>query len=237
MKLFEKSRFSSGHLLGRKAGLLAEAVILIVVLLISAHSCRLHHFPFETEGCNIRTYIDVGFDNYLSQQNRTKKILRMAVVPFDVPETFAPVGRENINYGIELAKRFQQQLLGKTPGLIVELFDRERWPGKREDFLKGNYQAIELARNAAYDLVAVGYMEEITNSSDLVILTKIIDVTNSVTLWDARTVVYTTQRTLRSNLSRVGAVEDQPDLFAFPERTQKFAQCTVERLLSTEIEE
>jgi len=161
-------------------------------------------------------------------------MVRAAVIPFDVPETFAPLGNDSANYGRELARKVQGEL-NRAGGLpIVEIFNRDRWPGKRAEFFNGNYGAIDLARAAGYDLVIVGYLDDIKNEKSLGMYTKIIDTQDQVTIWSSRTEVSTSAREVRRALDATPFVNDRPDLFHFPERTDKLAECTVEGMLGEE---
>ena len=115
---------------------------------------------------------------------------------------------------------------------IVELFARDRWPGKRDDFFSGNYQAIEVARNAGYDLVVVGYLVPMKDDESLTVYTKLIDIANHITIWSAQTTSKSYDRRVRRTLAPTLLFEDRPDLFSFSERSDELARCTVERMLS-----
>jgi hypothetical protein len=202
------------------------------VLLLTG--CSLTGIPGTSEGCKIRTYIDLGLVDYISNRYNSQQLPRIAVIPFDVPETFSPAGNQKINFGRDLANLFQHELLRRGELGIVELFDRDRWPGKRAEFFTGNYTAIQLARNAGYDFVVVGYMKDIINESDLTMLTRVVDTSNSITVWYAKTTISSNARVLRrtlSDITRGWIIQDKPDLFAFPERADLFASCTADRLI------
>lgn len=181
----------------------------------------------EREGCKIDTILNVRVVEYLGTQYHSQTPARMAVIPFDVPESFARAGHESLHFGRELARNMQRQLLkgGEIP--IVELLDQLTWQGKREEFFHGNFQAIELARNAGYQLVMVGYMDPIVNDKFFSVQTKIIDVTQGITLWYGRTTVHSLQRTSNKWLARFGLTDEQPSRFAFPERVEELTACTV----------
>ena len=85
----------------------------------------------------------------------------MAIIPFDVPEGFAQPGNESAHFGRQLASLMVQQFQASGEVKIVELFNQAHWPGKREEFFTGNHRALQLAADAGYDLVMVGYMEEL----------------------------------------------------------------------------
>lgn len=193
--------------------------------------CVTSRLPIDTTQCNLRTDINLGLETYLSQRYGADHPVRMAVIPFDVPETFASPGPESGNFGREIARKFISELhqTGTVP--IIELFNRDRWPGKREEFYAGNYTAIQYARSAGYDLVTVGYLEDLKNDEDLDLLTKIIDTSNNVTIWSGRTRVTSYDRRARRTLAPSLLFDDRPDLFAFPERVDRLARCTTVGLM------
>jgi hypothetical protein len=172
--------------------------------------------------------------DYLSVRYSSKQSHRTAVFPFDVQETFAPAGNDSVHFGRELAKAFTLELRRSEELGIIELFNRDRWPGKREEFFAGNYRALELARNAGYDLVFLGYLEDLRNDKDLVVYTKLIDTSNHVTIWAGRTQATSHRRSWRRDLSRTRVYQDRPDLFDFRERTEMLAHCTVNKILSSD---
>lgn len=199
-------------------------------LLSHVSGCGLVQLPVVTEECKIHTYIEARLEDYLSSQYGTQKVVRMAIMPFDVPETFAPPGNDSVHYGRELARKFQAELARTGKVTIVELFNRDRWPGKRAEFFVDNSGAIELARNAGYDLVVVGYMEELKDDSSINLYTKIIDTANRVSLWNAKTEARTNARQARNALARLRLDKDRPELFDFPVKTELLAHCTVQRI-------
>ncbi len=201
-------------------------------------SCSLSGIPGKIEGCNIRTYIDGGLKDYLSTRNSSAQIPRFAIIPFEVPANFTRPGANSERFGHELARMFTRELLRQGDLGIVELFDRENWPGKRAEFFTGNYHAIEIARSAGYDFVIVGYLENIVNESDISVLTRVIDTSNSMTLWYAQSTVSSNERMLRrtySNMTKGFLVRDQPDSFAFPERLNILVSCSVAGILSDKL--
>ena len=161
---------------------------------------------------------------------------RLAIVPFDVPETFAPVGNESRNFGRDLARRFEVELHRTNPVPIVELFNRDRWPGKRDEFFTGNYGAISYARAAGYDFVMVGYLEDLKNDTDLTLYTKIIDTQNQVTVWHSKVVVVSDSRDWGKALASMRLGKYNPSDFSFSERANELAACTVDAIASEDSE-
>ena len=188
----------------------------------------------ETEECKMRTYINMGLHDYVSTRFQKGAPVRAAVIPFDVPETFAPTGSDSVNFGRQLALKFISEMHRTAELPILELFNRDSWPGKHDEFFSGNYTAIQLARDAGYDLVVIGYFERPTNDRDLNIYTKLIDVTNGMTIWYAKTYVSSNSRDVRRGLADYGLATDHREFFAFPERIDLFAACTVDHLINNE---
>ena len=183
--------------------------------------------PREQPDCKIQAYIESGVIDFVSTRYRKHLPVRMGVLPFLVPENFAAgMGRKE-NYALELTRQFQSEIVKTGEISIVELFDFGSWPGRRDDFYSGNYQALQAARMAGYDLLFVGQMEDITNDQDLVMLTKVIDVVNGVTLWHGRTTVASHARKDRRLLSSFEIIKDQPELFSFPQRSEELVRCTI----------
>ncbi len=193
---------------------------------------------FPTKECKIRTYTEQNLLDYLTSYDYLENQLRFGVIPFNVPETFAPPGNDNVHYGREIAKKFTLELQAKGELPIIELFNRDRWPGKREEFFTGNYKALEYGRLAGYDFVVVGYMEDIVNDNELGVYCKIIDTTNGITIWSSYTVLTSNKRFYREAAAKVtyGNIPNRPDLFHFPERLDELAKCTVDKMFSEEME-
>lgn len=209
--------------------LLLAATLLCFLLCLSA--CSLLGLPSKSEGCKTWTYAGGSLGDYITQRYHSQQLVRAAIIPFDVQETFAPPGNESRHYGRELARKFQMELSAAEVVPIVQLFNVDRWPGKREEFFEGNYQAIAFARDAGFDLVVVGYLEELRNDEELVLYTKVIDTSNYVTIWSGKTVSFSRARRLNKALEQTRLLKDRPDLFDFPERTNELTTCTLAGVL------
>ncbi|MCB0346899.1 MAG: hypothetical protein KDD66_17405 [Bdellovibrionales bacterium] len=179
----------------------------------------------------MRTIVNQNIESYLSNRYHYNQPVRVAVIPFDVPETFARPGEDMHHFGRRLAKNFQEELLQRGTFSIVELFDRESWPGKRDDFFSGNYQSIDYARNAGYDFVLIGHMQDIRNDEQLVVYSKLIDVSNSVTVWSAKATVTSSQREINKGVDSVFKGTGRPELFYFSDQAEEVARCTVEEMI------
>ncbi len=224
-----KTRIVHSKFLG---SLLSFSSVLTLALLLVSSGCGLVDIPAPNAmECKIRTYIETSVGDYVSDRYGKTLPVRVAVIPFDVPESFAPPGNESLHYGRVLAEKFQQALLQSQAFPIVELFNRDRWPGKRDEFFTGNHQAISLAKAAGYDLVVVGSLADIVNDRDLVLQTKIIDVNTSITLWFGETTATSDSRMLSQHMGSVGMLKHRPDCFYFKERADELASCTIARVI------
>lgn len=215
-----------------KANIQTQSILVFLTILLGVCGCSAQRLPREEGECKIQAYVNAVLPSYLSNRYHSEKPARSAVVPFDVPESFAPGGVQSMHYGRELANILQRELLRSAEMGIVEVFNRDRWPGKRSEFFTGNHGAISLARNAGYDFVVVGYLDEVVDDKALTFFTKVIDTSNNITVWYARTLVTFWGRKNRQDLSELskGIIKSQPELFYFPERAELFANCTVEKM-------
>ena len=200
-------------------------------MIFLAAGCSIIGWPAKLEGCKIQTYINGQLPGYLKARYDSQQLTRLAVIPFDVPETFAPPGNESMYFGREIARRIQGHLYKTGELRIIELFNQDRWPGKREEFMTGNHHAIQLAADAGYDLVLVGYLEELRGDQELNIYTKVIDTNGGVTIWSARTTVYSYQRPVQQVLAQTRIFKDRPDIFPYHEQIEEFAVCTVDSIM------
>lgn len=187
----------------------------------------------QLEQCNIQAYLNLPIKDYLSARYRYVQPVRAAIIPFDVPETFAPSGQDRLHSGRKLAELFQREFHKNQVFHITELFNRDRWPGKREEFFTGNYKAIEIARRAGYDFVIVGYLDYLTDDQSISVNTKIIDTSSNVTTWYGRTTVTSYRRPIRDFFWWLGLADSRPDIFAFEQRFEEFSICTVKYLLTS----
>jgi hypothetical protein len=152
-----------------------------------------------------------------------------------VPENFySPTnlpGSSHTNAAQELARRLQTALLATGELGIVEVFDREVWQRKRDEFFRGNYGGLEQARLAGYDYLIVGMLEPIVDDETLWFQTKVIDLSNNITLWSGRTEVSSNARAWDKRMMRVKGFNYRGDLFEFRERFELYSRCTADRLV------
>jgi len=208
--------------------------LFLVVLSFNLIGCSLAKLPYNMEDCKIQAYVDQSVPNYLSERFKKGNIPRIAIIPFEVPVNFTPPMNPRLRLGHDLASGFQRYILQTGEQLIVELFDRGEYPGKRMDFSTGNYIALQQARDAGYDFIFIGYMDDIKNDLVLRVHTKLVDTENSSTVWYGTTDVMSRSRPARSLLDFLsrGIYPDREDLFEIPERIEALEQCTVTKIFS-----
>jgi hypothetical protein len=208
---------------------------LILPALLFLSGCSLTVLPNQYEGCNIRAYVENPFLDYVSSRFEKDNVPRIGIIPFDVPENFSPPMNPHLRFGHRLAQSLHATFLQQGEPLIVEVFNRD-WPGKRLDFSAGNFQAIRQARDAGYDFVVVGFMEEPTNDLRFRVHTKLIDTDNSITVWYGSTDVMSNARSSRNllNIFTRGVYAKRDDLFEMEPRVDRFAECTAARIYSVE---
>jgi len=156
------------------------------------------------------------------------------ILPFVVPENFAQPGADVPNVGRELAVEFAAQFRGAGAIPVVEMYNVDRWPGRREDFATGNYQALQLARNAGFDFLVVGYLEDLKGDDFFNIQVKLIDVSNNITLHHSLLRAYSRDRLWSREFGRSWFVQEHPNNYSFPEIIDESARCGVEAMMSDE---
>ena len=209
-------------------------ILLLVALSMNLNGCSLTKLPYKMEDCKIQAYVDQTVPNYISERFKKGNIPRIAVIPFEVPVNFSPAMNPRFRLGHDLANGFQRYILQTGEQVIVELFDRGDYPGKKMDFSTGNFIALQQARDAGYDFIFIGYMDDIKNDLILKVHTKLIDTENSTTIWYGTTDVMSRARPARGLLDFLsrGIYPDRDDLFEIPERIDMLEQCTTTRVFT-----
>lgn len=155
---------------------------LLGAVLLMAPGCSLLPTEIIQSPCKTRAFTleskESARDNTLANQQDS----RLGIFAFDVPANLAAAIPDRGDSGVYLAARVQQQLMGGRLIGIVEVVPLYDWPGKREEFLRGNFGALTLGKDAGYDLVLVGAVQPQRRSNELSALIKVIDIRNHVTL-------------------------------------------------------
>lgn len=198
--------------------------------------CSLTKVPYTEPRCKIQAHIDQGFANYVSKRFEKGSTPRVAIIPFDVAVNFSPSSSFNpeLHYGLTLARLFKQNMLAQGDKVIVEIFDRSNWQGKKMDFLTGDLISLKQARDAGYDFLVTGYMDDILEAETLTIHSKIIDTENSTTIWYGTSTSMSPERPTKDLLNFLsrGIYPKRDDVLHFNQRTEGLVSCTIQRVYS-----
>lgn len=220
--------------------LLPDRAILSVILLTQIIasllcSCSYIH-EYYVVPCNSRAYARAILSDYLTTRFHSNAPVRLAVIPFSAPANISGFSNERPGLGNELAWKVQSEILrtGQVP--IVEVLNRQDWPGKKEEFFTGNYGATALARDAGYDLALVGVVETPTSLDRLSIYTKLIEVESGITVWYGKTEVTTYGPDLQKLRASMYMEDRRPDFLAMPGLIERLAQCVAQDITSEKVE-
>lgn len=201
-----------------------------VVALLTA--CSYIHNQYG-ETCNYRAYTQNELSEFLSKRFHSNAPVRMAIIPFSTPANLT-VPRNTAGLNNDLAWKVHAEFLTRNKIPIVEVFNREDWPGKREEFFTGNFGAISTSREAGYDLVMVGYLENTSSLDTMAAYTKLIEVESGITVWYGKTVASTSRPLLQTIESRMWLDNTRPDLLYTEPLIEELAHCIVEGIAHEE---
>jgi hypothetical protein len=183
------------------------------------------------EVCNSRAYLKEDIESYITSRFDSGAQVRMAIIPFSTPANLSWQNPQQQGLGRELAWKFQSEFLAAGSVPIVEVMNREDWPGKREEFWTGNFGALAQAREAGYDLVMVGNVDPMKTTDSLTIYSKIIDADAGVTIWSGATTVATKKQEIdRGRFGDIIAPKIRPDLLYLDEMINLAASCTTQEI-------
>lgn len=203
-------------------------------LLCSLAACSLINEHYA-EPCNYRAYTRSVLVDHLSSRFTMDSPVRMAVIPFSVPANLAAYDVHRPGLGNELAWQVQADFLSTGTVPIVEVFNRQDWPGKSEEFYTGNFGAISLAREAGYDLVLVGSVPPMRELDKMTALTKLIETESGLTLWYGQSSVSSYEPELSGARSWVGLERHVPSELYLRAMQDKLSQCIVRGILDDEV--
>lgn len=156
-----------------------------VTFLTLLTACSAHKTTISND-CNSRAYIKTDIAAYLSSRFDSKAPVRLAIVPFGVPANLSGWGAESRGLGFQIGMALQGKMLETELAPISELFER-RLANQKLEFFKGNHEVIDVARQANFDLVLVGLMDELRSNNTISAYSKLIDTSSGITLWYGRT--------------------------------------------------
>jgi len=184
------------------------------------------------ESCNTRAYVASDVDTFLRSRFLKNSPVRVAVIPFIVPANLAAYSNEFPGIGNQLAWKVQAEFLRKQAFPIIEVLNRQDWPGKKEEFFTGNFGALTYAMDAGYDLALVGLVESGDRLDTLTVDTKLIEVDSGITLWYGRTSAVTSRKDMEEVAATLGLIERRPDLMYYDPLIEKASRCIVEEVMA-----
>ena len=220
----------------RLNGFLSVAVKnLTLVLFLSTASCSfVQHYT--SDPCNSRAYVRTVMADYLSTRYHSNAPVRMAVIPFSVPANLAGSNNENPGLGNELSWKVQQRFVDSGVFPMVEVLNRQDWPGKKEEFYTGNFGAIAAARDAGYDLVFIGNVDPMNSLDNMSATTKLIETESGITLWYGQTNARSDERAMNRTMTSLYMADRQPAALNSAEMRDDLARCIVREVIKDKIE-
>lgn len=206
--------------------------LLTLVSLISLPGCSVMKQSNFEEECKSHAYLSSTFRNYLGERFKSRTPVRLGVVPFSVPANLASESNEFPGLGNQLAWDVKNQLMTFGELTIVDILNRQNWPGKKEEFFTGNFGAIAMAQQAGYDLIMLGYLEDYSTLSTMSAHTKIIEVSSGITVWNTRSVVSTRRHEYRNMMAQFGWDKRRPDLIHAQELRRALVSCIVDSAMT-----
>jgi hypothetical protein len=204
-------------------------VISLTLITLSSGCAFLGRHLAET--CKTRAYVRTDLQGYISQLFTPNSPVRLGVIPFSAAATVAGRGDELLGIGNQIATTVQQELLRTQLFPIIEMLNRQDWPGKKEDFFSGNFAALAYSRDAGYDLMLVGYLEPMDRIDTYRLHTKLVEVESGTTLWFGTTTAVTNRHDMWEVSSFVGLTDRRPDLIYTTELVSTVARCAVTEMV------
>jgi hypothetical protein len=180
------------------------------------------------DDCKNRAFIGSNLKAFVTARFHNPEAVRLGIVPFSSAANLAP------EIGRTLAMRVHQELLPSGDVPIVEIFNREDWPGKRDEFYSGNFGAISIAREAQYDLVLVGMVAPLTRLDEMTLDLKVIEVESGTTAYYGRSVFRTGDDDVNDGLSSLWLSKREPSALVTPRVVDRLARCAVRGLRQVE---
>jgi hypothetical protein len=206
--------------------------LLTLALASLLSGCSLIWNEHYSTPCNSHAYTRLIVTDYISTRYHSNAPVRTAVIPFSVPANLSAYDAERPGLGNELAWKVQAELLHSGGLPIVEVLNRQDWPGKKEEFFTGNFGAIAQAREAGYDLLLVGYLESIRSADSLAVYTKLIESESGMTIWYGRTEISTIEPD-EQRLRSFFRVEDRrPSALYLAPMVDRLSQCLAQAITS-----
>ena len=183
------------------------------------------------EQCNTRAYVVSDIPGYIKSRYQPFSPVRVAIIPFTTPANIAAYSNELPGMGNLLAQRVHAEFLRLQAFPITEVLNRQDWPGKKEEFFTGNFNALNYARDAGYDLALIGFVENITDMDSISVHTKLIETESGLTLWYGRTTITTNRPDFNAFKTWFYAADNMPNRPYSHELIEMGARCITEDML------
>jgi hypothetical protein len=168
-------------------------MVLTLLVFTSLTGCSVtQHRVGET--CNSRAFVHNPLSSYIENRFEKGSPVRLGIIPFTTPANLAARSNELPGVGNDLAYKLQSAILSGNGLPISEVLNRQDWPGKKEEFFTGNHGAIQLARDAGYDLVLVGFIDRLQSLDSMTAYSKLIETESGITIWYGQTSANSTRR-------------------------------------------
>ena len=211
-----------------------RAGILTLLFVLLCSGCAMIKERYG-EHCKFRAYTKTILEDFITTRYVPGSPVRMAVIPFSVQANLAGTSTERPGMGNQLAWMIQAEMLRSGIVPIVEVFNRQDWPRKKEEFFTGNFEAINMARDAGYDLLMVGFVNPVSDIEYLSAEVKIIEVESGTTIWYGSVGAMTWQQDMHKTASYVSLEDRRPDMTYTTELMTRLSRCIVEEATSDRI--
>jgi hypothetical protein len=207
-------------------GVFLRHIVPMSVIFLTSGCAFIHNRYGEV--CKTRSYVHTVATDYIGSRFQDGARVRLGVIPYSVPENLAARSDRQPGLGLQIAEQIQAKALEYQAVPIVEVLNREDWPGKRDEFFKGNFGSISMGREAGYDLILVGVFQYGDRLDKAIAYSKLIDVDGGITLWYGRTEVHGFRDDLRAVSSSLGLESRRPDLLYFSPLYEKLSSCIID---------
>ncbi len=210
--------------------------IMTLLFCLAQMGCSLINSRFG-ESCKWHANVQLVLEDYINKRFPSHSPVRMAVIPYSTQANLSAYNVERPGVGNEMAWTIQKILLSRGIVPIVEVLNRQDWPGKKEEFFTGNHGAIAQAREAGYDLLMVGYVEPARSLDRLVVQSKLIEAESGITIWYGTVETWSRRKELNQWSDRFWLDQQRPDLNTslIDELAEKSSKCTVSALLDDQV--
>lgn len=198
---------------------------------ISLTSCSLVSRHFQ-ETCQSKAFSQQILADYIATRFVPNSPARLAIVPASVPANMSSFTNEQPGVGNELAWKIHQAVLSHHQIPIVEVLNRQEWPGKKEEFFTGNFGAIQFARDAGYDFVLVTRVEPQRSLDSATAYTKVIDVESGTTIYYGTSTASTLRDDYNDWTAPLGLSKRDPSLVYTNQIFDALAKCIAKDVMA-----